>query len=103
MVRFPIDHYQHYARQAAELGVPLSDWVLYRMAVIEGLPIPAPVLLDNPTLLALLPADQRAKALGETPGLGARYQAVVGADPLPGLPGAAASTRATGRSANRAA
>jgi hypothetical protein len=92
MVRLPIDHYEHYARKAAELNVPVGDYVAYRMAVIEGLPIPAPVLLAHPMLLALLPADQRAKALGEVAGLGARYQAVVGADPLPGLPRTAAST-----------
>jgi hypothetical protein len=85
MVRLPLDHYEHYARQAAELNVPIGDLVAYKMAVIEGLEIPEQVLMAQPVLLVLLPEDKRAQTLARIPGLSARYRAVVGAEPLPGL------------------
>jgi phage tail protein X len=83
MVRVPLDHYEHYVRQAEALQIPIGDFIAYRMAVYEGLKIPSAVLAANPGLLALLPEPQRRQALAENPGLGARYQALAGTDPLP--------------------
>ncbi|HKT03288.1 MAG TPA: hypothetical protein VJT31_27480 [Rugosimonospora sp.] len=91
MVRLPVDHYEHYVRQAEALQIPIGDFIAYRMAVHEGLAIPSEVLVANPGLLALLPEAQRQQALSDVPGLATRYRALAraaaqagaAAEPLP--------------------
>src|SRR5215468_6510391 len=78
-VRIPLEHYAHYVRQAGALKIPIADFMVYRIAVCEGLEIPGPVLMAHPGLLALLPDDQRAEALQKHSGLATKYQALFGA------------------------
>lgn len=78
-VRVPVEHYAHYVKQAEELRIPIADFMVYRIAVCEGLEIPGPVLMAHPGLLALLPDDQRVEALQKHPGLATKYQALFGA------------------------
>ncbi|MGC9670981.1 hypothetical protein ACNTMW_31090 [Planosporangium sp. 12N6] len=78
-VRFPLEHFEYYAKQAQALRIPVGDFVAYRIAVCEDLKIPGAVIMAHPGLLDLLPAHRREEALRENPGLAARYEALIGA------------------------
>jgi hypothetical protein len=82
-VRMPVEHYEHYTRQAEALRIPIADYIAYRIAAVDDLKIPAEVLLAHPGLLQLLPEHRRVEALREVPRLAARYEALIGADELP--------------------
>lgn len=75
MVRVPMDHYRHYTEQAEAFGVPMSDFIAYRIALCEGLEIPDEALLANPALLGMLPEDLRDVTMRKYAGLAARYEA----------------------------
>lgn len=74
-VRFPLDHFDHYAKQAEALRIPVGEYVAYRIAVIDGLKIPDQVLLANPGLVHLLPEADQREALQTIPRLAERYAA----------------------------
>jgi hypothetical protein len=73
----------YHARQAAALDAPIGDVVGCRGAALEVSVGPARALTASPKLPALLPADQRAKALAYRSGLPERNLDAVGAVPLP--------------------
>lgn len=41
IARVPTGHAEHYREQAAQMGIPLSDYVALKLAEGAGLPVPA--------------------------------------------------------------
>lgn|SRR5690606_18094453 len=52
-VRVPVEHADHFTREAQRLGIPRADYIAYRAALCEGLDIPSDVLWFAPRLVLL--------------------------------------------------
>lgn len=68
MVRLPRHHVQYFANQAASMGLSAGDYVGYRAAICEGLPIPAEVFWHAPRLILLYEdPEQRREIIATMP------------------------------------
>ncbi|QXJ27054.1 hypothetical protein AGRA3207_007851 (plasmid) [Actinomadura graeca] len=66
-VRFPATHYRLYMEHAERLDVPMADYVVCRMAICDGLPIPAALYHSVPALIMMSEADDWPSILDGLP------------------------------------
>ena len=66
-VRIPVAHREHYRARATALRIPVSDYVMARLAVAEGLPIPPEIYRAHPGVLLVHPVEEWAALLDGMP------------------------------------
>jgi hypothetical protein len=66
-VRLPLDHHARHFAAAARLGIPMGDYVMCRIAMCDGLPIPPEFFESHPLLVRLYEPPEWPEVLAALP------------------------------------